>query len=85
MSKSPPENPEVVDLSVAIAHPLFDPALRDLVKSVSQRQDAHTLMDIVLILGVDPEVLAQSLVANAVAAEFMRCREADAAKRGRLN
>lgn len=85
MSKSPPETPEVVSLSEAIGHPAFSPTLRGLVLTMAENPDDVSLAEVVAILGLDPIVIAQRFVAEAVGEEVLRCRTADAEKRGRLN
>jgi hypothetical protein len=85
MSKSPPINPEVVSLSEAIGHPSFSPTLRDLILAMAASPNDVSLAEVVAILGLDPIVIAQRFVAEAVGEEVLRCRAADAEKRGRLN
>ena len=82
---SKPENPEVVSLSEAITHPRFSSDLRDLVLTMARNPDDVTLAEVVAILGLDPITIAQRFVAEAVGEEVLRCRAADAEKRGRLN
>jgi hypothetical protein len=74
-----PENCEVVTLSEAISHPLFNAPLRDVIFAMAERPGDLSLDQIVTALGMDPVAVAERFVSEAISTEILRIREIEAA------
>ncbi|TGQ92186.1 hypothetical protein EN851_11340 [Mesorhizobium sp. M8A.F.Ca.ET.208.01.1.1] len=86
MSELAPEKAEgAVALSEALNHPLFNPHLRDLVRSMVERPGVLSIDYVVAALGMDRQAIAEHYVAEAIGLEVLRIRELEDAKARGLN
>lgn len=74
-----------VALSEVVDRPGFDADLRALILSMSAAPGSIRLADVLATLRLDPQALAERLVADALAGEIDRLAAADAANRSALN
>ncbi|RUW55817.1 hypothetical protein [Mesorhizobium sp. M8A.F.Ca.ET.021.01.1.1] len=86
MSEPAAEKAEgAVALSEALDHPLFNPHLRDLVRSMTERPGTLSVDYVVAVLGMDRQTVAEHFVAEAIGLEVLRIREVEDAKARGLN
>lgn len=80
-----PEKFDVISVADAIAHPQFDPHVRDIVLAANERAGDLKLAELAEIVGVDAATLARRIIGEVVLSEVRRIGEAEAAKRKGLN